>query len=117
MEDIIVGLINGRHKTPVDRYIFDSIEDVHDFDAMHRHIMDWISKNVGIRYTNFGHGINQASDDDVSCFIGEKRLIVFVTGLTAATAELIRCCALNGVRLILMHYDKVEGDYKGQYIF
>lgn len=118
MENISVGLIKGRHTMPVDAYIFeDAIADVHDYRAICRHIFQFISENVGINVTDFGHCINQASDDDTRCFVGGKSLTVYVTGLTCVTASLIQCCAMYGVKLTLMHFDSSTGEYKSQYIF
>lgn len=118
MEKVIAGLIKGRHEMPVNAYIFeDAIADVFNFDAIRKHIITWISGNVGVVSRDFQHGINQASDDDVRCFVGEKSLTVYVTGLTLVTAELIRVCAYLGVRLTLMHYNSATGDYESQCIF
>jgi hypothetical protein len=42
---------------------------------------------------------------------------VYVTGLSAALAAVIRGCAYNGVPLTLMHYDRDTGEYAEQVIF
>ena len=118
MNNITVGLIKGRHQLPVDGYIFDeAISDVHDYAAIRRHVADWIAENVGITRRNFCIGLNQSDGNDVECFCGENELTVYVTGLTAVTAEVIRCCAINGVSLTLMHFDSVTGGYRKQCIF
>lgn len=59
------------------------------------------------------------SDDytDVECLVGKNELVVYVTGLTLVTAELIKVCALNGIKLTLMHYNSVTGEYVAQGIF
>lgn len=102
---------------PVDAYIFDeSITDVMDFSAIGKHIHDFIVDNVGITST-IGLGINQYDYTDVQIFSGRRKLVVYVTGLTAVTAELIKVCAMNGVHLTLMHYNSVTGDYVAQPIF
>lgn len=116
--NIIVGLIKGRHDLPVNSYIFtEAIADVHDYAAIRRHVADWIAENVGITRRNFGIGLNQADDNDVTCYCGEKSLTVYVTGLTSVTAEVIRCCAINGVSLTLMHFNAATGGYEKQCIF
>ena len=118
MKNVTVGLIRGRHEMPVDGYIFDAaISDVHDYAAIRRHVADWIAENVGITRRNFGIGLNQADDNDVTCFCGENSLTVYVTGLTSVTAEVIRCCAINGVSLTLMHFNAATGGYEKQCIF
>lgn len=118
MENVKVGLIRGRHEMPVTGYIFDgAIEDVHDYKGMDSHIFLWLRENVDVHITDFGRGLNQASDEDVRCFTSGKSLTVYVTGLTAVTASLIRVCALYGVHLTLMHFNSATGDYESQPIF
>lgn len=117
-KNITVGLIRGRHEMPVDSYIFDgAIEDVHNYGDMDSHIFWWLQDNADVHITDFGRGLNQASDEDVRCFTGGKSLTVYVTGLTAVTASLIRVCALYGVHLTLKHYNNSTGDYESQPIF
>lgn len=118
MNNITVGLIKGRHEMPVDGYIFaGAIADVHDYSAIRRHVETWIAENVGIVRRNFCIGLNQADSNDVECFCGENSLTVYVTGLTSVTAEVIRCCAINGVSLTLMHFNSATGEYEKQCIF
>lgn len=118
MKNVTVGLIKGRHEMPVNGYIFDGeISNVHDYSAIRRHVSEWIAENVGITRRDFGIGLNQADDNDVTCFCGENSLTVYVTGLTSVTAEVIRCCAINGVSLTLMHFDAATGGYREQCIF
>lgn len=111
-----VGLIKGRHEIPVEEYIFDEIEDVFDFAVMEKKIKSFLLEKVGIE-THYGCCINQADDVCVEYFESEEELVVYVTGLTAVTAELIRVCMLNGVRLTLMHYDRNTNSYREQKIW
>lgn len=116
-DTVTVGLIAGRHEIPaVTKYIFNSIDNVFDFKTMHEHIIDFLIKEVGI-YRTYGSGINQNDSTDVEIFSGCKRLVVYVTGLTAVTAALIKCCAMNGVGLTLMHWDIMTQKYIPQDIF
>lgn len=117
MREIVVGLIKGRHEMPVENYIFnDAIKDVHDYDTIYKHIEQFVVNNVGIEKC-IGYGINQADYSCIDVFSGKNRLVVYVTGLTCVTAELIKCCALNGIHLTLMHFDVASNDYKKQLIF
>jgi len=116
MEKIIVGLIKGRHEMPVQDYIFDEVQDVMDFEAVRKHILGFLENTVGVKQV-FGCGLNQVDYTDVELVKGCKKLVVYVTGLTSVTAELIRCCALNGICLSLMHYDRDTDDYREQVIF
>lgn len=114
---LTIGLIKGRHEMPVSQYIFeDAIKDVHDYNAINSHIHDFLVKEVGL-CTTYGSGINQDDYTDVQVWRGSKDLVVYVTGLTCVTAELIKACALNGVHLTLMNFDSVSGEYKAQRIF
>lgn len=117
MKNVVVGLIRGRHEMPVDLYIFeDAIEDIHNYKEINNHIVNFLMEKVGIT-TAFGSGINQNDYTDVKVFKGKARLTVYVTGLTCVTAELIKLCAINGVRLTLMHFDSSSGNYIPQVIF
>lgn len=114
--EIKVGLIKGRHEMPVEEYIFDEVQDVFDFAAMEKKITNFLQEKVGVT-THFGCCINQADDVCVEHFESEDELVVYVTGLTAVTAELIRVCMLNEVRLTLMHYDRDTDSYRTQRIW
>ena len=116
MKEIKVGLIKGRHEMPVDNYIFDEINDVLDFDSMNKQIINFINNNINV-YTAYGCGINQIGYEDVEILTSDTNLIVYVTGLTSVTAELIKVCALKGISLTLMHYNKESSDYLPQVIF
>lgn len=115
---LTVGLIKGRHPLPVDEYIFDyAIEDVHDYKAIHDHILAFLQEKVGMRQA-IGQGIIQNDYTDVTIYRrGAKKLVVYVTGLTPVTAELIAACAYNGVFLTLMNYNIITEEYVAQEIF
>lgn len=116
-ETVTVGLIRGRHEIPVDSYIFDdAISDVMDFKAICQHICKFIVDKVGIA-TCAGTGINQHDYTDIEVMCGQRRLVVYVTGLTTVTAELIKICAMNGIHLTLMHYNTATEEYIPQPIF
>lgn len=96
---VIVGMIKGRHELPVEEYIFnEAIEDVHDYESIRNHICEFIKDKIQIK-KNMGVAINSADYSDYLVFKGGHPLIVYVTGLTAGTAELIGVCARNGVCL------------------
>ena len=116
MKEIKVGLIKGRHEMPVSNYIFDEINDVLDFDNMNKQIVNFINNNISV-YAAYGCGINQIGYEDVEVLTSDTKLIVYVTGLTSVTAELIKVCALKGISLTLMHYDRESGDYLPRVIF
>lgn len=115
MESLNVGLIRGRHPLPVDEYIFDSVENVHDYDTIRNHILDFLDKRVGIGQTS-GQGANQNDSTDVQIFRGNRKLNVYVTGLTSVTAALVSACIRNGVELTLLHFDTESKAYKEQHV-
>lgn len=112
-QPIKAGLVRGRHELPTDTYIFDEIEDVFDFDAMYDTAADFILQSVGVT-KKAGRAINSASYTDGEVYRGDRELVVYVTGLTAALAAVISACAAWGVQLTLMHYDREMGDYRPQ---
>ena len=115
-EKIMVGLCAGRHEMPVSEYIFDEVEDVLDFKAISDRIFYFLRDRVGFSVTP-GCGINQADYVDIEVFRGDKELVLYVTGLTSLTAEVIRLCALHGISLTLMHFNRETGEYVPQHIF
>lgn len=116
MEEIEVGLCKGRHEMPVENYIFTEEINPTDFRTMAKVVNSWLSNNCGIHIC-MACAVNQADDTSIDCFVGGKRVVLYVTGLSAALAEVIKACALNGVELTLMHYDRESGQYTPQKIF
>ena len=115
MTNYIVGLIAGRHDMPVKGYILNEVENVFDFDLMANKIENWI--NSHLTFSNHcGHATNQMDYYDILLSESNQRLVVYVTGLTAVVAELIRVCLYKGVHLTLMHYDRDNNEYKPQVI-
>lgn len=94
-----VGLINNRHPMPVQNYIFEKeIENVFDFESIKNEIKEFILEKVGV-HTVLNHGINQTDSQSV------------------VTAALVQVCAVYGVELTLMHYDRDTDEYVPQVIF
>lgn len=114
MEHVVVGLIRGRHVMPVEEYIFDkAIDNVHDYKGIREHIEEFLVDRVGIG-RKYGIGVNQDDYTDVQLFCGKAELVVYVTGLTPVTVELVAACMRNGIRLTLMNYDSANGNYVPQ---
>lgn len=94
MTKFSVGLVRGRHEMPVTAYIFENVENVLDFAFLRKGAQEFVA------------GIP-----------ADAGLELYVTGLTAATAEVIRACAMAGVALTLRHFDRETGLYVPQEIF
>ena len=106
MEILIVGLIKGPYQMPVDEYIFEKeIENVHDYKKISDKIMQFLDTEVGI---------DVYGPDEM---VGLKDLKVYVTGLTPVVSELIKCCALCGVSLVLFNFNIETKSYERQVIF
>ena len=113
---VVVGLCAARHALPVTEFIFPEVVNPTDFDGMEKTVEDFILQHVGLTVTE-RQALDQRYGEDVPCYTGKRSLIVYVTGLTACTAAVIKACALNGVSLTLMHYDRESGEYLPQQIF
>lgn len=116
MENVKVGLVKGRHKMPVEKYIFDEITDVTDFEKFDLIAEDFLSRSIGIDIEP-GRGLNSASYTDDQIYRGRRHLTVYVNGLSAALAAVIGACGRLGVALTLMHYDRDANTYIPQGIF
>ena len=113
---IHVGLINGRHDMPVNDYIFDSVDDVFDYDDINRIVTNYIWDNCDVQKTN-GKPINGTRDAEASVYKARNELVVYATGLSCVNAALVAACARYGVRLMLMHHDRDTGNYYAQRVF
>ena len=113
---VIVGLCASRHPMPVTEYIYPESVDPTDFSGMEKTVEDFILQHVGLTVTE-RHALDQRYGEDVPCYTGKRSLVVYITGLTACTAAVIKVCALNGISLTLMHYDRESGEYLPQQIF
>lgn len=116
MEKVVCGLCASRHPLPVTEYIYPETVNPLDFDGLKAVAVEFIRNRVGVESV-YAQPINGNDYTDTECWCGRRALVVYVTGLTAATAAVIAACAENGVHLTLMHYDRESGDYKPQVIF
>ena len=83
---VTLGLCRGRHDLPVDKYIFEEIVDVNDFDKMYLQAVKAIPVNC-------------------------TRIDLYVTGLTAAAMSVVRACAHFGIALVCYNFDRETGKY------
>lgn len=113
---VVVGLCAARHAMPVTDFIYSETVDPTDFSGMEKVAEEFILSHVGLTVTE-RQALDQRYGEDVPCWTGKRSLIVYVTGLTACTAAVIKACALNGVSLTLMHYNRETGEYLPQQIF
>jgi hypothetical protein len=113
MENLVVGLIRGRHDMPCDKYIFDSgVRDIFDYKGIRNHIKRFIRENIEVECNPVFEGCT--SYGDTFEYKSNKRLIVYVTGLSCVLAELISACVCDGIDLTLMHYNAETEMYEPQ---
>lgn len=115
MTEIRVGLINGRHDLPVEECILESVENVLDYDAIANGIEKWIRGHISFEKEVINLP-RQLDYTDIPVWESKERLVVYVTGLTPVTAELIRLCFNMGVHLTLMNFNRDTGNYVPQII-
>ena len=114
MEPVVVGLIAGRHSLPVSAFIFATeFTYVLVLRSLAKLMDHYLVHRVGISVVS-GACINQDDYTDVRVWCGRRDLVVYVTGLTAVSTELVAACARNGVNLTLMHFNRDTGEYVPQ---
>lgn len=113
MNEIVLGLIRGRHDLPVDEYVFEEIADPGNFGRL----LGDVNKRLFPLF-DFLPGttryINQIGEGEVSVIKADKALRVYVTGFSPALAALINWCFRWGVELTLMHWSPQDGRYLPQ---
>lgn len=113
---VVVGLCAGRHDMPVGEFIFPTEVDPTDFRAMSRTVDAFLDNRVGTHLSNYGTRFNDNEYADIEVTTGDRPLVVYVTGLTACVAAVIRGCVYRGIELTLMHYDRTTGGYLPQVV-
>lgn len=115
-KEIKVGLIRGRHEMPVDKYIFnEDISDVFDYKYMGETIRRFIDENMTFGQCMYAYP-NQNDYTSVMALFSFERLVVYITGLTPVTAQLVKECIDRGAHLTLMHFNRDGGEYVPQII-
>lgn len=101
-KEIKIGVCKGRHEMPCDLFVFENtIEDPTDVQQIRKKSLHFFTSNFG---------------DD---FLKKEGLIdiplkIYVTGLTVALIEVIRCASYFFSDVTLMHYDTKTGTYYPQ---
>lgn len=103
---VVVGLCAGRHDMPVGEFISPTEVDPTDFSVMSQTVDAFLDTRVGTHLSNYGTRFNDNEYADIEVTTGNHPLIVYVTGLTACVAAVIRGCVYRGIELTLMHYSQ-----------
>lgn len=105
VETVKVSLVQST-EMPKKKFIIAENMDINDMKGIENTIIDFILERVEVQYS-FGSGINQvpseASKDIMYVYCGARNLEVYVNGPSQVLALLIKQCALNGVKLKLIH--------------
>ena len=118
VETIKAGLVRGRHDLPVDRYIFDSIDDVLDFDGLQAHAVSWIEdafRGLPIEDRVAWIPCQVCYYDIYQAHAGNLHL--WVTGLTAAVIAVCNAAKAHGIDVTLMHFDRSRDTYIPQRVW
>lgn len=97
-------------------YVFEKPLDPTDFAAMREQAHLFVRERVGYRICR-DYAPNQRGvwgDAETLGRFGLGRLVLYVTGLSAALAAVIEACVCYGVPLTLMHYDRSADVYVAQ---
>ena len=99
-----VALVKGRHETPATDWVFDTIEDVHDYKGMNRRASAYFQELM--------------TDGMELGILIHVRL--YVTGLTSALVATLKAWEEMQMRdfdhrLTLMHYDRDNDSYVEQH--
>lgn len=108
-EDVVcVGLVKDRHDMPVEKFIFDKVQEsvMFKYEELDKIVVDFIKNEVGLK-----------KDKETGELVGTKSLVVYVTGLTCCIGSVIKICHNYSVNLTLMHYNIKNGEYYKQVIW
>lgn len=115
MATVNVGVCSGRHEMPVDNFVFDTIEDPTNVNALEETAWKWYRDTVlPLRKEGFNVDIN-----------------IYVTGLTVATVAILKVLVdrhewaidddyparVHNGEIFLWHFDAVGKKYYSQSIF
>lgn len=100
--NIVCGLVNGRHEMPVSLFIFDNISNE---DMFNYNLQEEICKKFITDHIEFKDGVSMST------------MIVYTTGLQCALATLIKVTHKMQVNLIINHYNSDNGKYISQTIW
>lgn len=104
---VVVGLCAGRHDMPVGEFIFPTEVDPTDFRAMSRTVDAFLDNRVGTHLSNYGTRFNDNEMSDIEVVTGDRPLVVYVTGLTACVAAVIRGCVYRGIEPLRPHHRRL----------
>lgn len=109
---VVAGLIVGRHSLPVTEYIFDrTIKDVFDYPYIKKVVDNFLESHFDIDWVPVdGDGYM----GDTFKIEEGNQLILYVTGLTCATAQVIASCFVRGIEVKLMHYNMATNTFVPQ---
>lgn len=95
MKELNIGTCKGRHEMPVEKFVFETIDDPTNIVALRKTVWDFIGENF---YE----------------ILAADQIKIFVTGLTVAVVEIINQFKKVADNIVLMHYDVKTHTYYSQ---
>lgn len=95
MKEFNLGTCKGRHEMPVEKFVFETIEDTTDIVALRETVWSFIGDNF--------YEILRA-----------EQINIYVTGLTVALIEIVNQFKKMADNIVLMHYDVKTNTYYPQ---
>lgn len=117
MKVLNIGLIKGRHELPVEKYIFDEIKDVLDFNSLQERADRFVKELVAELDATSEKLINGYEENKYSYH--DVTINIYVTGLTAATIAAYKAIDNHGAfkEINFMHYNNASGQYIAQNMY
>ncbi len=122
-EVVKLGLVAGRHPLPVDSYIVSEeltseltqLLENGDYNGIthlvYRRMKALLESHIVVGY---GHALNQRDYTDVMLYESDVKVELYITGLTSVALAALSWCAMNGVEVTAMNYDRESGQYLPQ---
>jgi hypothetical protein len=115
--EIVLGLIKGRHDLPVDNFIFVgpiSLTDVVQLEReAHRSLVN-IAYDLGVQEWDQIPSEYYGIDEVVYDFPRNKKVVIYVTGLTVALIAVLNVLKSYNAEVTIMHYNAEDSSYYPQ---
>lgn len=114
---IKVGLCEGRHPLPVEGYIFpQEVASPLDFNSHKKVVEQWIVNNLNLKVVTKTITTIDGLDAVIYTYDANKRVNLYVTGLTPCLTSAMQVFKQYNVPLTLWHFDRGTGTYVPQTI-
>ncbi len=112
MNIITAGLCEGRHKLPVEMYMFPEVVQPLETEELETKAFEWLAERFPEQELKY---VKNADCDVRDVYRGNLNL--YVTGLSMALVAVLNACYRLGIDVCLFHYDRESGDYFNQHVW